>query len=63
MIDHGIPGETLTPCPISDRSVESVKALAALAAEYRGAAVCANGKIKAIAEILEGEVDNEGAER
>ena len=50
-----IPGETLTPCPISDRQVRTVNELAALAAEHRRSAECANGKIEAIAKIVGGE--------
>jgi len=48
-----IPAETLTPCPISDRQVSTVKDLAALATEHLRAAECANGKIEAIKQILE----------
>ena len=47
-----IPTETLTPCPISDRKVRTVNELAALATEHLRAAECANGKIKAIAQII-----------
>lgn len=47
-----IPGETLTPCPISDRQARTVNQLAILATEHRRSAECANGKIEAIAEIL-----------
>ena len=50
-----IPGETLTPCPISDRQVRTVNELAALATEHRRSAECANGKIEAIAKIVGGE--------
>lgn len=53
-----IPAETLTPCPISDRQVTTVKDLAALATEHLRAAECANGKIEAIKKILEKEKDN-----
>ena len=47
-----VPAATLTPCPISDRRVKTVKELAALAAEHRKSAECANGKIVAIAGIV-----------
>lgn len=50
-----IPAETLTPCPISDRKVSTVKELAALATEHLRSAECGNTKIVAIAEILEAE--------
>lgn len=49
-----VPVETLTPCPISDRKVKTVKELAALATEHLRSAECANGKIEAVAVILEG---------
>lgn len=48
-----IPAETLTPCPISDRKVSTVKELAALATEHLRSAECANGKIEAVRKILE----------
>lgn len=47
-----IPGETLTPCPISDRKVKTVNELAALATEHLRSAECANGKIVALAKIV-----------
>lgn len=47
-----IPGETLTPCAISDRRAETVNELAILAAEHLRSAECANGKIEAITEIV-----------
>ncbi|MDX5401065.1 MAG: hypothetical protein LPK02_01735 [Rhodobacterales bacterium] len=47
-----IPSETLTPCPISDRRVQTVNELAALATEHLRTAECANGKIEAIARII-----------
>jgi hypothetical protein len=47
-----IPTETLSPCPISDRQVRTVKELAALATEHLRAAECANGKIETIARIV-----------
>jgi len=47
-----IPGETLTPCLISDRQARTVNQLAILATEHLRSAECANGKIEAIAEIL-----------
>lgn len=47
-----IPGETLTPCAISDRRAESVNELAILATEHLRSAEFANGKIEAIAEIV-----------
>ena len=47
-----IPAETLTPCPISDRQVQTVNELAALATEHLRSAECANGKIEAVARIL-----------
>ncbi|MEP5730846.1 MAG: hypothetical protein ABJL67_15920 [Sulfitobacter sp.] len=50
-----IPNETLTPCPISDRRVQTVNELAALATEHLLSAECANGKVTAIADILRGE--------
>ena len=50
-----IPAQTLTPCPISDRQVKTVKDLAALATEHLRTAECANGKIRAIKDILEKE--------
>lgn len=50
-----IPAETLTPCPISDRQVRTVNELAALATEHLNSARCANGKVEAIALILENE--------
>ena len=46
------PPETLTPCPISDRKVQTVKELAALATEHLRSAECANGKIEVVAEVL-----------
>lgn len=46
------PPETLTPCPISDRKVSTVKELAALATEHLRSAECANGKIEVIAQVL-----------
>ena len=46
------PPETLTQCPISDRKVQTVKELAALATEHLRSAECANGKIAVIAEVL-----------
>lgn len=49
-----IPGETLTPCPISQRQARTVNQLAILATEHLRSAECANGKIVAIAEIIEG---------
>ncbi len=48
-----IPGETLTPCPISDRRPETVNELAILATEHLRSAECANGKIEAVAEVLQ----------
>jgi hypothetical protein len=48
-----IPAETLTPCPISDRKARTVNALAVLATEHLRAAECANGKLEAVAQILE----------
>lgn len=47
-----VPAETRQPCPLSDRKVSTVKELAALATEHKGTALCANGKIAAIDEIL-----------
>lgn len=47
-----VPAETLTPCPISQRQVQTVNELAALATEHLRSAECANGKIKAVADIL-----------
>ncbi|PWE32796.1 hypothetical protein DDZ14_08605 [Maritimibacter sp. 55A14] len=47
-----IPAETLTPCPISERKVETVKELAVLATEHLRAAECAKGKIETLAEVL-----------
>lgn len=47
-----IPAETLTPCEISDRKVQTVNELAALATEHLRAAECANGKIQTIARII-----------
>jgi len=51
-IKPDIPTETLTPCPISARQVQTVNELAALATEHLRSATCANGKIEAIAEVL-----------
>jgi len=51
-IKPDIPSETLTPCPISARQVQTVNELAALATEHLRSATCANGKIEAIAEVL-----------
>lgn len=51
-IERDIPVETLTPCAISDRRVQTVNELAVLATEHRRSAECANGKIEAIAEIF-----------
>lgn len=48
-----IPAETLTPCPISDRKVQTVNELAALATEHLRSAECANSKIEAIAKIID----------
>lgn len=48
-----IPSETLTPCPISDRQVRTVNELAVLATEHLRSAECANGKIEAIARIVQ----------
>ncbi|WP_457645335.1 Rz1-like lysis system protein LysC [Profundibacter sp.] len=53
-----IPAETLKPCPVSDRQVSTVKDLAALATEHLRAAECANGKLKAIKNILDREKTN-----
>lgn len=50
-----IPGETLTPCQISERQARTVKELAILATEHLRSAECANGKIGAIAEILDAD--------
>lgn len=50
-----IPGETLTPCPISERQVSTVKELAVLATEHRRSAECANAKLTAVATILKPE--------
>ena len=47
-----VPGELLTPCPISGRQVETVKELAVLATEHRRSAKCANSKITSLAEII-----------
>lgn len=47
-----IPDETLTPCPISERKVKTVKELAVLATEHLRSAECANGKIETIATVL-----------
>ncbi|MEP5730802.1 MAG: hypothetical protein ABJL67_15695 [Sulfitobacter sp.] len=52
-VSPDIPSETLTPCPISDRKVQTVNELAALATEHLRSAECANGKVVAIAGILE----------
>lgn len=49
-----IPSETLAPCPISERRVETVNELAVLATEHLRSAECANGKLVAVGEILEG---------
>jgi type IV pilus biogenesis protein CpaD/CtpE len=51
-IKPDIPSETLTPCPISERQVQTVNELAVLATEHLRSATCANGKIEAIAEVL-----------
>ena len=51
-IKPDIPSETLTPCPISKRKVQTVNELAALATEHLRSAECANGKIEAISKIL-----------
>jgi len=51
-IKPDIPTETLTPCPISTRKVQTVNELAALATEHLRSATCANGKIEAIAAVL-----------
>lgn len=56
-VQPDIPGETLTACPISDRQVKTVKELAALATEHLRSAECANGKIEAIADVLEANND------
>lgn len=50
-----IPAETLTPCQISQRQVSTTNELAVLATEHLRSAQCANGKIVAIAEIVEAE--------
>lgn len=50
-----IPGETLAPCPISERQVSTVKELAVLATEHRRSAECANAKLTAVATILDPE--------
>lgn len=50
-----IPIETLTPCLISDRQVQTVKELAVLATEHLRSAECANGKIEVIAGIVSGD--------
>ena len=47
--------ETLTPCPISERKVQTVNELAVLATEHLRSAECANGKIEAIAAIVSAE--------
>lgn len=46
-----IPAETLTTCPISERKVQTVNELAALATEHLRSAECANSKITAVAKI------------
>ena len=51
-VSPDIPTETLTPCPLSDRTVETYRELAVLATEHLNTARCANGKIEAVAEIL-----------
>ncbi|WP_418886852.1 hypothetical protein [Falsihalocynthiibacter arcticus] len=51
-IERDIPDETLTPCPISARMVQTVTELAVLATDHRRSAECANGKIETIAEII-----------
>ena len=48
-----IPEATLQPCPIDDSRVTTVKGLAKLATNHRQSAECANGKLEAVAEILE----------
>ena len=50
-----IPVETLKPCLISERQVHTVPELAALATEHLRAAECANGKIEAVARIVNKE--------
>lgn len=47
-----VPNETLVPCWISDRKVETVNELAILAEEHLNSAVCANSKLEAINTIL-----------
>lgn len=54
-VELDIPVETLTPCPISDRQVQTVKELAVLATEHLRSAECANGKIEVIAGIVSGD--------
>jgi hypothetical protein len=46
-----IPEETLTPCPISDRQVETYRELAVLATEHLESARCNAGKVEAVAEV------------
>lgn len=48
-----VPDQLLQPCQISDRQVKTVNELAVLATEHLRAAECANGKISAIAEIVQ----------
>ena len=52
-----VPTETLTPCPISERQVQTVNELAVLATEHLRSAECANGKLEAVGEMLEGGGD------
>jgi len=47
-----IEAETLAPCPISGRRVETVNELAILATEHLRTAECANGKLATVAEVL-----------
>jgi hypothetical protein len=54
-VQPDIPKETLTPCAISDRKVKTVNELAVLATEHLRSAECANGKIEAIAKIVESD--------
>jgi len=60
-----IPAETLNPCPLSDRSVKTLRELSALATEHRNTAICNAGKLGTISDIqvdaLAKAAENNGA--
>lgn len=46
------PAPLLDPCPLSERVAKTYRDLAILATEHKNTAICANGRITSIAEIV-----------